>query len=342
MHNMQRPCDPNTGNLLLKKSQMKSKNHRLLLILVAGLCGALLWLAYSSRPVSLGADRAAVSETSEDHQAPRVEEKKNGLAQDLSVTEDPSESAVHTRQSVGDDPVSISGIVRAAYNAADAHEHINALTELSKYDPDMARELERQLEDLCSRDAVNYDSEAVRAKRLRFCAGHAADPAAPATTKEIIDTMAESPLYRLQEETTRRLNAAKTPEDRSDLFTELVLDTAYPEQLAFLMGENVQNFEALGTPLWTLGQTMLADRYPSADLVRAQTTALYLFMCVRFGGCGANQIITIIYCRLQLTGRCAASATLEELLYQTTPPADFQLANEILGALLSYRQRRAH
>ena len=119
----------------------------------------------------------------------------------------------------------------------------------------------------------------------------------------------------------------------SEVFTDLVRGSTSPELLMELLQRNLQSGDVFGSgQIWDLGQPM-QERYPEADLLQAQTTALTLYRCQRFGGCGPNHMFTFIYCRNFLQGNCTPGTSVEEMIYQTTSPATYNLALEILGRL---------
>lgn len=319
---------------------MSYKKYALLVIIVAGICGFLLLHVQVPHPELVAGspkEGVPVHSTDSDSLVAYGDEFEFQSEVVTSTVDQPSVSATSGQKVIQEESRDLD-LIRAAYSANNAKDHLGALSELAIHEPDLALELTTQLQGFCSINILNADSEAVRAKRVQFCVEYSGDSAAEHTFDEIVERVARSPMHRLQEKIEQRLRGVETPDEMSDMFTRLVLDAVLPQQVHYLMAENVRSFQSDLRRLWRLGERIQADRYPSADLLSAQTTAIYLYQCARFGGCGSSQMSTIIYCQIQLTGRCSENSTLEEILFQTTPPADFQLANEILGKLLGSKR----
>ncbi|MGB0513271.1 MAG: hypothetical protein ACPGJE_00355 [Wenzhouxiangellaceae bacterium] len=228
-------------------------------------------------------------------------------------------------------------IMRRVSNAANANAYFEALSSLEQIDAEYAAEKRRHLDDLCSDMKLAADTEAIRNKRQAFCNGYLGSPRRHSrSVEELVDEMAISAEFRLQQDIKEHLEKARADGEATEVFTQLVLQSIFPEQIHVLMAQNVRSFMQDRMRLWRLGEEIQRERYPSADLLNAQTTALRLYQCAKFGGCGSSQYFAVIYCLINLLGRCESTATVEEMLYQTTAPADFNLANEILSKLLNY------
>lgn len=231
--------------------------------------------------------------------------------------------------------------VRSVWGAKNADDFYDALAELSGVDPELAAEKMNDLDGFCSEAIKTMDTETLRKKREKFCEGYLGpETMERKSMDELLGDVSASASLRLQDEIDFQLDDAKGKGEASDVFTRLVVNSMFPEQISMLIGQNTQSVLHDRIYLWRLGGDML-ERYPTANLLNAQTAALTLYQCVKFGGCGSSNYFTVIYCQNNLSGRCLESATVEEMIYQTTPPADFNLANEILSELLSHHSRRS-
>lgn len=238
--------------------------------------------------------------------------------------------------------------VREVYSSASAAEMDRALDELARHDPLLAEYRRRDLPDFCNPIFQEYGSEDhLKPARQQFCADYER-PEVPVTdVNEIFfgepgEEQFEYFVERtaLRNEMNDRVEALESrigdaPEEaRSELFTRLVRDARFPEQLLELISINERHARAHGMiPLWQMGNDIGRAYFPDSILLDAQTVALQLYGCRRFGGCGHDQYWTMLACQSWLIGRCRAGAGLDDVLYLTTPPVDYALALEILGQL---------
>jgi len=155
---------------------------------------------------------------------------------------------------------------------------------------------------------------------------------APTDEYDIVESLARNAPLADHMSNEARLEAA-VEDQRSDLFTELVRSATSPGQLFDLSATNYQHaMQNGGIPLWTRGSDLTA-LYVEADLEAAQRTALLLFSCQRFGGCGHNQFNRLLLCQMGAFRTCAPGTSFQQHLYQITPPADLALAEAILLGL---------
>jgi hypothetical protein len=148
-----------------------------------------------------------------------------------------------------------------------------------------------------------------------------------------IERMARHPYVGRKTEMEEGLSSADNAE-RTEQFTIYLQRAASFEDVMALLSINRDYAnERHGQPLWRLGSELQVERYPQSDLLVAQNTAIFLFGCRRFGGCDSGQYLTIVSCLNNLFGRCAQGTSLFEQIYQTTPPATYDLARQILARI---------
>lgn len=161
-----------------------------------------------------------------------------------------------------------------------------------------------------------------------------ADSQRPATEDRVDELLIDHPdMAALYEQDERLANA---PGDQGSLvFTELARGAGTPEDLFGLASRNISRARQQGgSPIWELGRDTQQKRYPLASLPEAQSVALWLYICERFDGCREGQLIRMMWCGTsRFGGPCPAGASVEDMLYLTTSPADWMLAMEILQRL---------
>jgi hypothetical protein len=238
--------------------------------------------------------------------------------------------------------------LRAAFSASKASEYAQGMEQYSEIDPDYAAFRTKDLSHFC--DPLLLDN---RAGLIRSAADQAlADSqeafcedfnpsdvehllsrlSAPTDDTDLVERLARNAVLADHMSMEARLEAAEEAQ-RSDVFTELVRSAATPDQLFDLSAANYQHaMQNGGTPLWTRGSELRAF-YVEADLEAAQRTALLLFSCRRFGGCGHNQFNRILLCQMGAFRTCGPGTSFQQHLYQITPPADLALAEAILLGL---------
>lgn len=248
------------------------------------------------------------------------------------------------------EPDSRLAIMRDVEAARSASERAEALARLREIDPVLAETKLLALAQGCS--PIHLDSrEGVEAKRdvveqLRdWCDGLEVSAetveARLAELKKIdediegdaayIERLARNPFIGRRYEMEERLANAED-EGRSDQFTEYLRRAPDFEVIMTLMSLNSSHArDNGGRPLWKLGLESHARLYPQAELLEAQRTAMMLFGCNRFGGCQAGQYTTMFFCLNSYFGRCPPGTSLYEQIYQTTSPANYGLAREILS-----------
>lgn len=231
------------------------------------------------------------------------------------------------------DPIGLNQlpVVRQVEDADSANDYFNALSELELTNPGLAAAKKKQLDDFCSDEIIQFASEPVRKMKQVFCK----DYLPPRFDIEELSSRTTFALKQLNDSIEQKLSRARESGAGSNAFTQLVLNARFPEEIVFLSDEIYQRYYQDNIQIWNLGTEIWHRRYMLGDLINAQRVALLLYRCTKFGGCSRNQYSTIMYCETELNGDCPPSATLEEVLYQTTPPAEFNLANEILSILLA-------
>jgi len=309
-----------------------SKKILLIGLILAGIFGSLLLFLFQhdSRTVTSeylgGPQLRSLSEESDSDGIPKETDKSGRASNEL----ERARRAIAIPSSV-EEPINA---VRSVWGAKNADDFYHALTALKGVDPELAAQKLADLDGFCSEAIKTMDTEALGKKRSEFCDGYLGpETIERKSMDELLSDVSASASLRLQEEIVFELDDAKRKGVASDVFTRLVVNSMFPEQIGVLMAQNTQSVLHDRMYLWRLGGDML-ERYPTANLLNAQTAALTLYQCVKFGGCGSSNYFTVIYCQNNLSGRCLESATVEEMIYQTTPPADFNLANEILSDLL--------
>ncbi|MDA3877153.1 MAG: hypothetical protein PF483_08690 [Halothiobacillus sp.] len=209
-----------------------------------------------------------------------------------------------------------------------AHEVEQILEIISLLDPKFATEGLRELNNFCSQDSFMFATNAVKQKKQAFCRDFAVQSKARSW-----ETILES--YSFESEVLAEERLRQVPkEKRSDQFTRMVVSVRFALDIDLLSSLNVRWSSETGTNFWKIGKEPADLRYPEANLLNGQTVALTFYRCARFGGCGKDHHYTVLYCQLFLDGRCDRNATVEEMLYQVTPPAEFNLAREILAELI--------
>lgn len=235
--------------------------------------------------------------------------------------------------------------VRQVYSARSAGDMIDQLRALSEITPEYAARKADELDDFCDKERISAaeavgTSDELMAARKAYCEGYEAS-----SVEELkrdlsilqepageIDRIARDPYLGPQEEFRSRIESADESE-RADVFTQMVRGASNPDQLVELISLNQSHASSNGgVPLWRLGINLL-ELHPQADLLNAQKTAILLYSCQTFGGCGPNQYFRLVLCSVNFLKTCPPGASVEENLYQTTPPADFDLANGILARL---------
>lgn len=251
-----------------------------------------------------------------------------------------------------DDPVSevdgskiIRNEVKQTFSSNSAAEMLESLAALAETNPEYAAKKAKEVSEFCDPTHIAAAKELGRpedliAKRESFCEDFSEASVddvkdqlslLPEPTDDV-ERVARDPYRGPQEEFRSRLDSAKTTE-RSDVFTEMVRNAYNPDQIFELITLN-QGYASRngGVPLWELGKDLL-QFHQQADLVSAQQTALLLFSCQRFGGCGPNQYFRLVLCSINFFRTCPPGTSVEQSLYQTTPPADFDLAEAILNRI---------
>lgn len=238
--------------------------------------------------------------------------------------------------------------LKRAFDAEFVQEMLEMLDALALQEPEYAQLRRKDLSHFCNPDVYGMQDEAVKNMRAKFCAGFDWENDRPPTQSEALSADAVDQtiqdyaewlaLHRSgQFDKAFRARLEREPENnRSAVFTELVRRARFPDEIILLMSINTQF--AYGNsmrPLWQLGSELHQTHYRAADLLNAQNISLYLYACRRFGGCGLGQYWTLFMCSGEFANKCDRNSTLEDVLYQTTPPADFNLALEILLRLES-------
>lgn len=330
-------CSSNTRDLFLKRFQIMKK-ILIVILLFAGISGSLLFYVKNQDSENQAED-GVLSQSSSTTSIPQPQGDSSEAVANTSAPNQPNNYADEI--SIESDVDDQLEIVRRVWDAADANAYFDALSSLEQIDPELAAEKRRDLDDFCSDMMLAANPESIRKKRQTFCNGYLASPRRRAKDiEEYMDEMSVSAASRLEENIKHSLKKAQTDDETTEVFTRLVVQARFPEQIHTLIGQNTQGVMRHQIRLWRLGEEIQKERYPSADLLKAQTVALLLYQCAKFGGCGSSQYFTVNYCTNYLSGRCASTATVEEMLYQTTPPADFNLANEILSKLLTLHRNR--
>jgi hypothetical protein len=86
---------------------------------------------------------------------------------------------------------------------------------------------------------------------------------------------------------------------------------------------------------WEADADLGAQASPAAPLAQAQETALLLYRCRVFGGCGPNDLDTLTACAAMAA--CRPGFGLVDLLREIHSPAEFRLAEQIAARLLTRR-----
>ena len=239
-------------------------------------------------------------------------------------------------RSVGSEDAVVQA-ARRAWNADSALAMWDALDELALERPQYAATKFRELVDFCNPRGIEAQAGPLTPARKQFCAGFK-DNALEESSRYrafLKDHFDEAileriePYLQIETEVETALNLV-ADDERSNVYLELLRDARLPDEIFELKAFNTRFAHQHGHPQWQLGAKAQSSAYPEADLVVAQQVAMTLFSCRRFGGCGANQYYSMVYCIAFLSGNCRLGANLEEMLYQTTPPATFNLALEIL------------
>lgn len=302
----------------------------IIFILLAGIFGSLLFLTFASRN-----DDISVSEHSPGSSPDRVVTTNLEAEIESSNTEhriSPSGEKMGEKIETKNNPIGLNqlSVVRRVEDAESANDYFNALSELEITNPGLAAAKKKQLDDFCSEEIFQFASESVRKMKQIFCKDYLPPP-----FDDDLSRRSSVALKQLYDSMEKILTRARESGTESNAFTQLVLNARFPEEIVFLSSEIFQRYYQDHIQIWNLGEEIKHKRYTLGNLINAQRVALLLYQCTKFGGCSKNQYSTIIYCELHLNGDCPPSATLEEMLYQTTPPADFNLANEILSLLLA-------
>ncbi|MEE4296473.1 MAG: hypothetical protein V2J20_07655 [Wenzhouxiangella sp.] len=238
--------------------------------------------------------------------------------------------------------------LKEAFSATKASEYTQAFEQYAESDPDYAAHSIKDLSHFCNPSVIDYQAglastpaaQALSESQEAFCEDFNPSDAehllsrlsAPTDETDIVDSLARNPVLADHMSMEARLEAAEE-DQRSDVFTELVRSAASPDQLFNLIAANQQHArQNAGVPLWARGSDLRAF-YVEADLEAAQRTALLLFSCQRFGGCGHNQFNRIVLCQMGAFRTCAPGTSFQQHLYQITPPADLALAEAILLGL---------
>ena len=207
------------------------------------------------------------------------------------------------------------------------------LQELSSIEPPLANDLFVQLQDFCSNDAFTMTTDVVNKMRDTFCQNYSGQ-----RQEHLLDDDLESYSFEteviLEDALRKKTGHEKSSEDKADQFTEMVISARFPEDIEILKGINIRLTQEFGQLLWDAGLDAQRKRYPEANLINAQTVALTLYRCSRFGGCAPNNYYTILYCYLFLDGNCRITDSVQEMLYNITPQSTYNLATEIFGRLL--------
>ncbi|MCA1779874.1 MAG: hypothetical protein LC637_10960 [Xanthomonadaceae bacterium] len=310
------------------------KNTVIVIVLSAGIFGSLLFYLRAPSLNSQSAADDTLSQPQDPHSVSRTSGDSNEPASNTSAPNTPGNSRATISEKFSVD--NQLEIIRQVTNAINADAYFDALSSIEQINPELAAEKRRHLDDFCSDMMLTADTEAVREKRQAFCNGYLASARQNLQDiEEFIEERATSAVSRINEDIDDRLKEARKNGETTEVFTRLVLESRFPEQIHALIGKNTQGVMRHRIRIWRVGEEVQVERYPNADLLNAQTVALHLYQCAKFGGCGSYQYFAVIYCQLYLSGRCAPTASVEEMLYQTTPPADFSLANEILSRLLN-------
>src|SRR5690625_3894 len=237
-------------------------------------------------------------------------------------------------------------LVTAANNATSATDYLHKLEELSAFRPRLAAYLARMLEeDFCEEKRINVlprfgAPASLVSGRLAWCAN--LDQTLLNRLKSLeddfpesddwIERMAADPIrgpYMEMEHLLESIPEEKTTEMVHKLAHELEI----PEHLLELVTWNNLNSE-IGSKKLDLGLDLWSQKYRLADLTRAQNVASQLFMCERTGGCAPGQYTRTVLCTNMWYGAyCPDGTSIQDVLYMTTPPIDWELAQEILWRL---------
>jgi hypothetical protein len=249
-------------------------------------------------------------------------------------------------------PDSRLAIMRAAESASSAVERAEALQRLRDIDPVLATMKLMGLAQTCSPDHLSaqgrLESERSFALGLReWCEGlqlsyDALEKRLAELTKvddglsgedARVERLARNPYIGRHFEMEEAFSNAGD-EERTEQFTLYLRRAADFEEIMSLIAFNSNHAsDNQGQPFWRLGSDLQVDRYPRARLIDAQKVAIILFGCRRFGGCDPGQYLTMIFCLNNYFGQCARGTSLFEQIYQTTPPATYNLAREILARI---------
>ena len=225
----------------------------------------------------------------------------------------------------------LSKAFNQAESASDAEE---IAWKMSEFNPDLAERQILELSNFCFMSSLGTQIDGLQEKNQAFCDDFIIkNTSFDLAPEEIILT---DPLLAMEVEFERRLenNGEK---QKTDVINQFILESIYPEQIDMLQGINHRYNYEYGENFWLLGVEIKNERFPAANLLEAQTTALTLFRCIRFGGCGRNHYYTAFYCATVMDGACKKEDTLEQMMFSITKPVDYALAQEILAELYNSR-----
>lgn len=221
-------------------------------------------------------------------------------------------------------------------NATTAVDASRALTDLAALNFELAERRLSEIRVLClpNRPVSSADSRTIEEELEEYCEGFDHDE-----WELISGPGEEAAIARARDTIIDRLavDAAMSrvaDDEASDFFTGLVQSAETPERLFDLLDYNEMSaVSSGGEPVWNLGKDEWIQHFPEADLIEAQRVAILLYKCQRFGGCGARHYFRFVYCQTFLMGRCLPGTSVQEMLFQTTPPVTYSLALEILASI---------
>jgi|SRR5690625_113053 len=240
-------------------------------------------------------------------------------------------------------------LLAAALNAQSATDYLSFLEDLADFRPHYAAMHAKVLITFCSeghihaQEVLNAPPGMIKIRR-QWC--ESLDQSGAETLallaeslpkpKDEVDRMAQHPFLGPAMTIEHALSTAENNEQWSTTFSELVENAETWEELLDLRDWNLTSSGEFNmSPKWDLGADLWKDRYPVANLVNSQNVALQLYMCERFGGCEQTQFIRMNLCSSTafVGAYCPDGTSIQDVLYMTTPPIDWELAQEILWRL---------
>ena len=240
-------------------------------------------------------------------------------------------------------------LLAAALNAQSATDYLSFLEDLADFRPHYAAMHAKVLITFCSeghihaQEVLNAPPGMIKIRR-QWC--ESLDQSGAETLallaeslpkpKDEVDRMAQHPFLGPAMTIEHALSTAENNEQWSATFSELVENAETWEELLDLRDWNLTSSGEFNmSPKWDLGADLWKDRYPVANLVNSQNVALQLYMCERFGGCEQTQFIRMNLCSSTafVGAYCPDGTSIQDVLYMTTPPIDWELAQEILWRL---------